>query len=492
MSQQVTDRVDNLRRSIGSMADGSLKTALQTELDAMATAVQNLQVQVPPGAQAGAAQTDLSTATAVDAFIATATGTYEEKRKALAIAVKDNIRHGAAIRLRDTSVIDELTYYKETGTGDAKTDIKSLNAITVFKGGSDIAWRQWEYPWIQAVRNRKITESDLKTALFQRLQDSAAQYYMSIENIETLSFGEILQKLRERYTHDKLRSENLVRGVSQQPKEDVRDYAARMINAAKGMLPEQPRQLKVLITDTKSYVIPNPELEEEQAKYTAVNNIALSQLTGYFLAGLRPEITSRLPTRKYADFHELVRSAEDAQWIKDSISLGMIHTVQEDNSDEVNALAKGKKEKGSFKGKGKGQDQAAGASKPPAKTLLCYRCKQPGHLIRSCPYPAEQPSFKRKNTAAKGDKKDSSSLPWSPKDPRRRRWMLTKRAQINQRFRQRRQAYATLEETADAMEYSPEEQELFNLEQELFESEEDEHLYWQELQEFEEQADSKN
>ncbi len=365
----------------------------------------------------------------------------------------------------------------------------------MFKGGSDIAWRQWEYPWIQAVRNRKITEADLKTALFQRLQDSAAQYYMSIENIETLSFGEILQKLRDRYTHDKLRSENLVRGISQQPKEDVRDYAARMINAAKGMLPEQPRQLKVLITDTKSYVIPNPELEEELAKHTAVNNIALSQLTGYFLAGLRPEITSRLPTRKYADFHELVRSAEDAQWIKDSIAMGMIHSVQEDNSDEVNAMTKGKQDKAPFRGKGKGQskgqDQATGNSKP-GKMMLCYRCKQPGHLIRNCPYPALEQDPKKKFSTNKGDKKSSRSLSWSPKDPKRRRWMVQKRAHLDQRFRKHRQAYATTEEAADDMEYSPEEEELFNLEQQLFEDEEDCQVYWQEVEEYAQQAESKN
>jgi hypothetical protein len=59
------------------MTDGSLKTALQTEIDAMETAVQQLQVQPqqPAGAQAAAIQTDLTSATAVDAFLTAAVGT---------------------------------------------------------------------------------------------------------------------------------------------------------------------------------------------------------------------------------------------------------------------------------------------------------------------------------------------------------------------------------------------------------------------------------
>ena len=76
-----------------------------------------------------------------------------------------------------------------------------------------------------------------------------------------------MQKLRDRYTSDKLHAQTQVQAVAQQPKEDVRDYSARMITAAKGMLPENPKPLKKLVTTTKSYVIPNPYVEDDMKKH---------------------------------------------------------------------------------------------------------------------------------------------------------------------------------------------------------------------------------
>ena len=68
--------------------------------------------------------------------------------------------------------------------------------------------------------------------------------------------------------------------------------------------------------------------------------------------------------------------------------------------------------------------------------------------------------------------------------------MLKKRAQVNTKFRRMQKAYA-IEDIASELEYSDEEQELFNLEAELAENGlEESKIYWEEVETYE--AESKN
>ena len=75
-----------------------------------------------------------------------------------------------------------------------------------------------------------------------------------------------------------------------------------MITAAKGMLPENPKNLKKLVTTTKSYVIPNPMFEDDMKKHKVLYDLALSQLTGQFLRALCPDVADKLPTRMYDSY----------------------------------------------------------------------------------------------------------------------------------------------------------------------------------------------
>jgi hypothetical protein len=88
----------------------------------------------------------------------------------------------------------------------------------------------------------------LKTVLFQKLQQSAGQFYMSLPGIDYMSFGEIMQLFRERYTIDRLEAQAKVRELSHESGERVLDYAAKVRSMGKPLLPPPPFLLKALIT----------------------------------------------------------------------------------------------------------------------------------------------------------------------------------------------------------------------------------------------------
>jgi hypothetical protein len=104
--------------------------------------------------------------------------------------------------------------------------LKVLASIPVFSGGDDCQWHQFEFPWLQAARNRNISEEDLKTVLFQKLQGAAAQFHMSLPGIDYMSFGEIMHVFCDQYTIDRLEAQARIRELSQDVGKRVLNYAA--------------------------------------------------------------------------------------------------------------------------------------------------------------------------------------------------------------------------------------------------------------------------
>jgi hypothetical protein len=196
--------------------------------------------------------------------------------------------------------------------------------------------------------------------------------------IETISFGEILQKLRDKYTSTPFTAQNTVKGMSQMPKEGVADYAARMRVAAKGLFPSPPRELKILIISTSySVTIPNPLKLEEQKEYTDHYKRSEATIASNYLQGLRPEIQIRLNSRKYENLTDIINEAEAAQWMHESMQTGILHHI-----DEVNLLTPNFVQKKNSYGTKSKTFYNSNIDKEPKK---CFACGSLEHFISNCP-----------------------------------------------------------------------------------------------------------
>ncbi|HLP43743.1 MAG TPA: zinc finger CCHC domain-containing protein, partial [Candidatus Nanoarchaeia archaeon] len=349
-------------------------TELEAELERLTTA-----------AQAGQAiqQVDLKNPTAVTAFLNRETS-FETQRKNLSKQARTEYLSGRLtdFDFRDPSVKEELNYWKQMGKGNEKTDIKALTAIPSFNGESEAAWRAFEMPWLMAVKDRAITEENLKTTLYQRLTGSAATYYLSLPRVQSMSFGEILQELCNKYTSTPFAAQGRVKGMTQGIRESVSDFAARMRVSAKSFYPPEPRELKVLkVAANIEYVIPNPMKAEEEKEYMMQYNRSEAAIASNYLQGLCPEIQMRLNAKKYETLNKIIREAEAAEWMKQSMDQGYLHNIE-----QVNLLTPRFVKKKTFEKPQADSNQASGFSKlGNTNSRKCYACGEENHFASDCP-----------------------------------------------------------------------------------------------------------
>jgi hypothetical protein len=286
--------------------------------------------------------------------------------------------------------------------------LKSLQSIPVFTGDHTLPWLQFEHRWIIAIKNRNLSEQTLRTALASKLQGVAFTYYLSLDRVETLSFSEVLSLMRKRYTQDSTTAINHVRSISQNPHEPVEDYSARLLIAAKGMMPEGPRELVVLkYSSGDQYVFPNPLKADQERAYEAQYELAKIQLTPYFLGGLRSDIRQLLTSDKYVNFDDLVSAAVKAEWMRNSSSRSA-HVHNLEGSQEGSQEAEANAAFGNYRGRGRGRGRGArggggrGNFTPgnargggqgnqhqndqKSTESKCWNCNEIDHFSRNCPY----------------------------------------------------------------------------------------------------------
>jgi hypothetical protein len=320
------------------------------------------------------------------------------------------------MKLLHPTIDEEVKFWHARRTGDERNageSIKSLQAIPKFSGDASLTWIQFEHRWLIAIKNHNLQETTLRTALASKLEGSAFTFYLSLDRVDTLDFSEVMTLLKRRYTKDSTSSINELRGVSQKVNEAVQDYAARVIIAARGIMPEVPRELLALTFPTgERVVIPNPLKAEQERDYAIHRLSARTQLTPYFLNGLRNEIKLKLTSDRYVDFDTLIDAAVKAEWMKNTNATGgVVHALDasqeaEDGDDEANCNAlkgqgkprgrggqRGGRGRGGFQGnqqgknKGNQQNQGYFSDQPstPPTDYTCFSCHKKGHFRRDCP-----------------------------------------------------------------------------------------------------------
>jgi hypothetical protein len=162
-----------------------------------------------------------------------------------------------------------------------------------------------------------------------------------------------------------MNAQNTIIGFTQNPKEQVVDYTARLQVAAAAKYPTPPVELKVVVVEGKSFIMPNPVKGDEKAEYNALVRLAETTILRHFLVGLRPEIQDRLPTAKYEMLEQAVEAAKDSEWMKGSMATGILHHLQSPSpGEECHAL----------------RTEVGRDSGP-----QCFGCKEFGHIRRNCP-----------------------------------------------------------------------------------------------------------
>jgi hypothetical protein len=443
------------------------------------------------------------------------------------------------IQIRPATISEELWYYRQLGGRTQNTlrhDLKALEKIPIFLADEtdpcklDAKWRAMELPFIMAVRNRHISEEDLKTALMSRMQGNAEQFLLAQPNITSMTFDQIMTLCRQRFYVTENQAAAGTKNTYQLDKESVQVYAERLQVASLQLLPTKPSQLKGLVVrnnpDTQDGLtampIPNPFQQEDALRYNQeVKTVGRTLITD-FVKGLKTSIRQKLHSIRLDElsFQEVVAAAvREERFAADFPENSQRSAYALETTDEDQAFA--------TRGTG------------------CYQCNDPNHWIKDCPqlkgmsnggktqgsFPARGRIWTEKNYSFSRDNKSQPTannnnnrfprgrggrgfqpnrgsrggkgsfkgnwrnLPRSFCNNNRRKWMIATRAALNNRMRYRQRVYNLTEEENEAdVTYTEEEEELFQLEVEAENDPEWHQQYINDVAKFEdnEEGESKN
>jgi hypothetical protein len=489
-------------------------------LHTIEAALQELQAVAAAGAAqpAQAPQVDLTDYVAIQAYIEQRQAVrpevpFEDIRREIAALVRQekSLNPASPIVLRNATIAEELWYYRQVGgrnQDNVRHDLKALEKIPIFLAEEtdpcklDAKWRAMELPFIMAVRNRHISEEDLKTALMSRMQGNAEQFLLAQPNITNLTFDQILTLCRARFYVTENQAAARTKTTYQLEKESVQVYAERLQVASLQLLPTRPSQIKGLVVRNNpnadgltAMPIPNPFQIEDSLRYeNDVKTVGRTLITD-FVKGLKAQIRQKLHSVRLdqLSFQEVVAAAVHEERFAADFPEQSARSAYALEAEDEQAYAMG--EKG------------------------CFQCHDPNHWIKDCPQlknlagrrgkvpmrgrlwnnernyafskdnrqPQQQASGNySRSIRFRGGKGFSGirgsgnrrgqqgvfrgnwrSLPRSYRNNNRRKWMIATRAALNRRMQYRRRVYnLTEEENEDEIPYTEEEEQLFQLEAE--------------------------
>jgi hypothetical protein len=257
--------------------------------------------------------------------------------------------------------------------GDNRTvSVKTIQALTKFSGEDPAyTWANFLIHLKVASMNQTFTDPELKMILLQSLTGSALAYLSAKSEWLSKPYDFILQQLAEVYQPRVQQEISAVKSMTQLPKETVRTFQARLLNAASGMRPQEPPQKRFVTIDDAEFFTTDFYILENQ-RYLAEKARVESFLTHFFLQGLRTEIRANMKTQQFADLDSAVSTAIDAEIFVDS---GLVMHMNHISISETPA-----------------QEEKKEATKPTVnfmegkhKPRTCFECGSPDHFVRFCP-----------------------------------------------------------------------------------------------------------
>jgi hypothetical protein len=128
-----------------------------------------------------------------------------------------------------------------------------------------------------------------------------------------MNYVAALEKLGKVYRQGTETNVSALQTLTQGPKEYVHDFAARVLNTAGALRPQEPPLIKIVIEDGKRKSVPNPQIKTEEAVYKGKLDQLEIFIRTFFWQGLRPEVRQAMKAEEYKRYKELEHAAIEAE-----------------------------------------------------------------------------------------------------------------------------------------------------------------------------------
>lgn len=288
-------------------------------------------------------------------------------------------------------------YSQEAGAVVPPRNLAMANKITakIPKYGISPSY-QWEQlvAHLQMTQKRSVyTEEEMKMILQDSLEGPAFEYIQANQQIFEATYADALEALSDVFGRTRAQAMNDLQGITQQPKETVELFAARLLNAADVLKPPIPSIMHVVMRNGKRTFEQNPNYRTEHAAYRGQLQMLDGMYVTYLINGLRTEIRRQMRAEEYATFAEARKAARTAERFLNHLAtpsmvagVGVIPTPTQVMMAQATAIRnEGLETNAAYLADGRSQlKKMEGFKKKDYSKVRCFRCGQYGHMAAQC------------------------------------------------------------------------------------------------------------
>ena len=314
-------------------------------------------------------------------------------------AIVDIIKKLTAQEAEDPTLARAITSLQTDGTAVSSRNLAMANKITskIPKFGISPGYK-WDQlvAHLQMTQKRNVyTEDEMKLILQDALEGPAFEYIQANQHIFDQSYADALGVLNDVFGKTRAQAMNELQSITQQPKETVELFAARLLNAAEALKPEIPSLMHVVIVDGKRTFKENPNYRAEHSSYRGRLQMLDEMYVTYLVNGLRAEIRRQMRAEDYKTFADARLAARTAERFLNHLATPSIVAgveVQQTPTQVLMAQATATRNEGlevnasypEARGQLKKMEGGRKKEKRDFSKIRCYRCQGLGHIATNC------------------------------------------------------------------------------------------------------------